>query len=105
MRRLARELRAAGHFTVAALTRPFAFEGARKLEAADKLIAELEQIAHLARPPPPPAVEQPRPAFMMPAVGGDFLSAKAAQGCRRCCRNFTMWKCRFKAFWLEGNPK
>ena len=46
---LARELRAAGHFTVAALTRPFGFEGARKLAAADSLIAELEQIAHLVR--------------------------------------------------------
>lgn len=35
---------------MAALTRPFGFEGARKLEAADKLIAELEQIAHLVPP-------------------------------------------------------
>ncbi len=41
------ELRAAGIFTVAAVTRPFTFEGPRKLEAADRLVASLRQCAHL----------------------------------------------------------
>ncbi|BDA41543.1 probable cell division protein FtsZ 2 at N-terminal half [Coccomyxa sp. Obi] len=41
------ELRAAGIFTVAAVTRPFTFEGPRKLEAADHLVASLRQCAHL----------------------------------------------------------
>jgi cell division GTPase FtsZ len=44
---LVRELRAAGIFTAVAVTRPFAFEGPRKIEAADKLIALLRKSAHL----------------------------------------------------------
>ncbi len=41
------ELRAAGIFTVAAVTRPFNFEGPRKIEAADRLIGSLKPCAHL----------------------------------------------------------
>ena len=44
---LARQLRATGQFTVVAVTRPFGFEGTRRLAAADKMIAELESIAQL----------------------------------------------------------
>ncbi|PSC70531.1 nudC domain-containing 2 [Micractinium conductrix] len=40
-------LRAAGHFTVAAVTRPFGFEGAAKQEQADDLVAALRQSAHM----------------------------------------------------------
>lgn len=40
-------LRAAGHFIVAAVTRPFSFEGATKQAEADELIAVLQQAAHL----------------------------------------------------------
>ena len=44
---LAQQLRATGQFTVVAVTRPFGFEGTRRLAAADKMIAELESIAQL----------------------------------------------------------
>jgi hypothetical protein len=44
---LVRELRAAGIFTAVAVTRPFTFEGPRKMEAADKLTAALRECAHL----------------------------------------------------------
>ncbi|KAK9846543.1 hypothetical protein WJX81_006281 [Elliptochloris bilobata] len=44
---LVRELRAGGHFTAAAVTRPFAFEGGRKAEAAVRLVASLQDAAHL----------------------------------------------------------
>lgn len=40
-------LRAAGHFTVAAVTRPFEFEGPAKAEQAARLVAALEETAHL----------------------------------------------------------
>lgn len=40
-------LRAAGHFTVVALTQPFEFEGAAKAEQASKLVAALRASAHL----------------------------------------------------------
>ena len=46
---LARQLRASGQFTVVAVTKPFGFEGTRRLAAADKMIAELESIAQLVR--------------------------------------------------------
>lgn len=36
-----------GHFTVVAVTRPLEFEGRVKVEAADRLIAALEETAHL----------------------------------------------------------
>lgn len=44
---LVRSLRAAGHFTAVAVTKPFEFEGQRKLEAAERLVAALEEAAHL----------------------------------------------------------
>ncbi len=44
---LAAALRAAGHFTVVALTNPFEFEGASKAEAAAGLVAALRASAHL----------------------------------------------------------
>ena len=44
---LVRSLRAAGHFTAVAVTKPFEFEGQRKLEAAERLLAALEEAAHL----------------------------------------------------------
>ena len=44
---LVRALRAGGHFTAVAVTRPFAFEGARKAEAAGRLVAALQDAAHL----------------------------------------------------------
>ncbi|KAK9810099.1 hypothetical protein WJX72_004870 [[Myrmecia] bisecta] len=44
---LVRSLRAAGHFTAVAVTRPFEFEGSRKVDAADRLISLLEEAAHL----------------------------------------------------------
>lgn len=40
-------LRAAGHFTVAAVTQPFAFEGQAKQEQAAELVAALRQTAHM----------------------------------------------------------
>ena len=40
-------LRAAGHFTVVALTNPFGFEGAAKAEQAAGLVAALRSSAHL----------------------------------------------------------
>lgn len=40
-------LRAAGHFTVAAVTQPFGFEGNAKREQAAELIAELKRTAHV----------------------------------------------------------
>lgn len=47
MLQLARHLRRQGYFVAVALTRPFEFEGARKLEAADTLIAAMQEVAHL----------------------------------------------------------
>ncbi|KAG2484764.1 hypothetical protein HYH03_016418 [Edaphochlamys debaryana] len=47
MLQLVRHLRRCGYFVAVALTRPFEFEGARKLEAADALISTLEEVAHL----------------------------------------------------------
>ncbi|GLC61462.1 hypothetical protein PLESTB_001758900 [Pleodorina starrii] len=44
---LVRHLRRQGYFVAAALTRPFEFEGARRLEAADTLISVMEEVAHL----------------------------------------------------------
>lgn len=44
---LAAYLRRTGHFVVAALTRPFDFEGRRRLEEADALIEALSDIAQL----------------------------------------------------------
>lgn len=44
---LVEALRSAGHFTVAAVTRPFEFEGAAKQEQARALVAALEERAHL----------------------------------------------------------
>jgi cell division GTPase FtsZ len=44
---LASHLRRAGYFVAAALTRPFDFEGRRKLEEADALIEALEDVAQL----------------------------------------------------------
>ena len=44
---LAAALRAAGHFTVVALTHPFEFEGGAKAEAAASLAAALRPSAHL----------------------------------------------------------
>lgn len=44
---LVRHLRRQGYFVAAALTRPFEFEGSRRLEAADALITTLEEVAHL----------------------------------------------------------
>jgi hypothetical protein len=40
-------LRRTGFFVVAALTRPFEFEGRRKLEEADALIEALQDVAQL----------------------------------------------------------
>lgn len=40
-------LRAAGHFTVVALTQPFEFEGGAKAEQAARLVAALRSSAHL----------------------------------------------------------
>ena len=44
---LVARLRAAGHFTIVAMTRPFEFEGMRRLQAADALVGRLEDAAHL----------------------------------------------------------
>ncbi|KXZ44556.1 hypothetical protein GPECTOR_65g174 [Gonium pectorale] len=44
---LVRHLRRQGYFVAAALTRPFEFEGARRLEAADTLISTMQEVAHL----------------------------------------------------------
>jgi hypothetical protein len=41
-------LRRSGYFVVAALTRPFDFEGRRRLEEADALIEALRDVAQLA---------------------------------------------------------
>jgi len=40
-------LRETGHFTAVSVTRPFEFEGQRKVDAADRMIAALEEAAHL----------------------------------------------------------
>ncbi|MEW5307186.1 MAG: hypothetical protein WDW36_009594 [Sanguina aurantia] len=47
MLQLARHLRRQGFFVASALTRPFAFEGPRKMEQADALIESLQEVAHL----------------------------------------------------------
>jgi cell division GTPase FtsZ len=47
MLQLVRHLRRQGYFVAATLTRPFEFEGARRLEAADALISTMEEVAHL----------------------------------------------------------
>ncbi|KAG2454551.1 hypothetical protein HYH02_000396 [Chlamydomonas schloesseri] len=47
MLQLVRHLRRQGYFVAATLTRPFEFEGVRKLEAADALISTMEEVAHL----------------------------------------------------------
>lgn len=47
MLQLVNHLRRQGFFVAVALTRPFAFEGARKLEQADTLIEAMEEVAHL----------------------------------------------------------
>lgn len=44
---LVKALRETGHFTAVSVTRPFEFEGQRKVEAADRMIAALEGAAHL----------------------------------------------------------
>lgn len=44
---LVRSLRGAGHFTVAAVTSPFAFEGGAKRDQAKALVDQLEELAHL----------------------------------------------------------
>jgi predicted alpha/beta-hydrolase family hydrolase len=44
---LAAFLRRSGYFVVAALTRPFDFEGRRRLEEADALIEALSDVAQL----------------------------------------------------------
>ena len=53
-----RELRAGGHFTAVAVTRPFAFEGGRKAGVADRLVASLQDTAHLVA-----VIDQARPAL------------------------------------------
>jgi len=53
---LVRALRAGGHFTAVAVTRPFAFEGGRKAEAAGRLVAALQDAAHLVA-----VIDQARP--------------------------------------------
>lgn len=47
MLQLVNHLRRRGYFVAVALTRPFAFEGARKREQADTLIETMEEVAHL----------------------------------------------------------
>lgn len=47
MLQIAAYLRRTGFFVVAALTRPFDFEGRRKLEEADALIEALQDVAQL----------------------------------------------------------
>lgn len=44
---LVRHLRQQGFFVCTALTRPFDFEGARRMEQADALIGLMEEVAHL----------------------------------------------------------
>lgn len=44
---LVKSLRDTGQFTAVSVTRPFEFEGQRKVEAADRMIAALEGAAHL----------------------------------------------------------
>lgn len=45
MLQLVNHLRRCGYFVAVALTRPFTFEGARKLEQADALIEAMEDVA------------------------------------------------------------
>lgn len=47
MLQLVNHLRRQGFFVSVALTRPFGFEGVRKLEQADALIEAMEEVAHL----------------------------------------------------------
>jgi cell division GTPase FtsZ len=47
MLQLVNHFKRQGFFVATALTRPFGFEGNRKLEQADALIEALEQVAHL----------------------------------------------------------
>jgi hypothetical protein len=63
-------LRAAGHFTVAAVTQPFEFEGAAKAEAARARVAALESRAHLVA-----VTEQ---EVLMAAFGGSRLTVAEA---------------------------
>ena len=67
---LVKSLRDTGHFTCVSVTRPFEFEGQRKVEAADRMIAALEGAAHLVV-----VVEQvmPRPEHMLHQSRGRIL--------------------------------
>ena len=47
LRQIVQALRGAGHFTVAAVTLPFGFEGAAKRQQAAELIAALQDAAHV----------------------------------------------------------
>ena len=53
---LVRGLRAAGIFVAVAVTQPFVFEGPKKRQAAEGLIAQLHNTAHLVA-----VVDQVRP--------------------------------------------
>ena len=44
---LAGKMRAAGFFAIVAVTKPFAFEGPRKMEAANFLISQLAEHANV----------------------------------------------------------
>lgn len=63
-------LRDTGHFTVVSVTRPFEFEGQRKVDAADRMIAALEEAAHLVV-----VVEQD---VLSKAVGGSTMTVAEA---------------------------
>lgn len=68
--RIVSALRAAGHFTVAAVARPFAFEGAAKKEQADALVKTLKEQAHLVA-----VMEQ---EVLLQAFGGAQLTVAEA---------------------------
>ncbi|DBA68374.1 hypothetical protein WJX79_000768 [Trebouxia sp. C0005] len=67
---LVNRLRETGHFTAVSVTRPFEFEGQRKVDAADRMIAALEEAAHLVV-----VVEQD---VLSKAVGGSAMTVAEA---------------------------
>lgn len=67
---LVKSLRDTGHFTAVSVTRPFEFEGQRKVQAADRMIAALEGAAHLVV-----VVEQD---VLSKAVGGSAMTIAEA---------------------------
>jgi hypothetical protein len=74
-------LRRTGFFVVAALTRPFEFEGRRKLEEADALIEALQDVAQLVVSVMPFVRSCLKLRLCLP----HFMYSTSLQGCSATC--------------------